>query len=602
MKQESAPARTLRRIAHAAGTAWQFIFCALANLRRRLLRRRLPDYAVITLDHAVSERAPDMPWWTAYIPGLKLPLSLEYIGEALRRIARDPDVKGVVFLMKGPELSLAQAQSLARLFDRFRQWDSQFRPDGRAPKRVVVHLEQAGTPAYVAACAADAVSLTPLASWDILGLRATPVYLKDTLARLGIQMDVVKIAPWKTAADRFTRAEMSEAEREQYNWLLDSLSEDIVGAIAAGRNLSPDTVQSLIDRAPLTADETLAAGLVDAIIYEDQLAEHLGETGKPVRLLPYASARGLLLHCPQSRPAQAVGVLSLTGAIIVGESRRLPIPLPILGGRTLGSASAVQQIRNARRDPGLAAVVAYVDSGGGSALASDLIWRELALLNQEKPVVVYMGDVAASGGYYIAAPARRIVAQPATLTGSIGVVVAKAVTAGALDKLQARREVVQRGQNAGLYGEDSPWSETQRAQIEGSVRHVYQEFKRRVAAGRNLDYDALDPICNGRVWTGKQALAHDLVDELGDFHTALELACTEANLPVDGSVRTRAISAPHTRLLAEPVDAAKALLGLDVDVAGELQAAAAALLQGDTQQLLGRERLWLFADGLPRFD
>ncbi len=303
MKQESAPARTLRRIAHAAGTAWQFVFCALANLRRRLLRRRLPDYAVITLDHAVSERAPDMPWWTAYIPGLRLPLSLEYIGEALRRIARDPDAKGVVFLMKGPELSLAQAQSLARLFDRFRQWDSQFRPVGRAPKRIVVHLEQAGTPAYVAACAADAVSLTPLASWDILGLRAAPVYLRDTLARLGIEMDVVKIAPWKTAADRFTRAEMSEAEREQYNWLLDSLSEDIVGAIASGRNLSPDTVQSLIDRAPLTADETLAAGLVDAIIYEDQLAEHLGETGKPARLLPMPLPE-LLLHCPQRRAAK----------------------------------------------------------------------------------------------------------------------------------------------------------------------------------------------------------------------------------------------------------------------------------------------------------
>ncbi len=604
MKQESTLARrvrhTVRRIDRAAGAAWQHLFCSLANLRRRLLQHRLPDYAVITLDHAVSERAPDAPWWVAYVPGLRLPLSLEYIGKALRRIAGDPDVKGVVFLMKGPELSLVQAQSLARLFERFRQWDSQFRPAGRAPKRIVVHLEQAGTPAYVAACAADVVSLAPLASWDILGLRAAPVYLKDTLARLGIQVDVVKIAPWKTAADRLTRAEMSEAEREQYNWLLDSLSEDIVSAIAAGRNLSPETVQGLIDRAPLIADEARAAGLVDAILYEDQLAEHLGEPGKPARLLPYASARRLLLRRPQPRADRAVGVLSLTGAIVVGESRRLPIPLPILGGRTLGSASAEQMIRNARRDPGLAAVVAYVDSGGGSALASDLIWRELALLNKEKPVVVYMGDVAASGGYYIAAPARRIVAQPATLTGSIGVVIAKAITAGALDKLEARREVVQRGQNAGLYGEDSPWSEAQRAQIESSVRHVYQEFKRRVAAGRNLDYDALDPICNGRVWTGKQALAHGLIDELGDFRTALELACAEADLPVDGSVRTRTISAPHTRLPAEPVDAAKALLGLEV--AGGLQAAASALLQGDWQQLLGRDRLWLIADGLPRFD
>ncbi len=350
MKQESAPARTLRRIAHAAGTAWQFVFCALANLRRRLLRRRLPDYAVITLDHAVSERAPDMPWWTAYIPGLRLPLSLEYIGEALRRIARDPDAKGVVFLMKGPELSLAQAQSLARLFDRFRQWDSQFRPVGRAPKRIVVHLEQAGTPAYVAACAADAVSLTPLASWDILGLRAAPVYLRDTLARLGIEMDVVKIAPWKTAADRFTRAEMSEAEREQYNWLLDSLSEDIVGAIASGRNLSPDTVQSLIDRAAhrgrnprrRPGRRNHLRGPIGRTSWRD------GQTRPPPALCLCTRAAAAL---PAAPPAQAVGVLNLTGAIVVGESRRLPIPLPILGGRTLGSASAVQQIRNARRTP-----------------------------------------------------------------------------------------------------------------------------------------------------------------------------------------------------------------------------------------------------------
>jgi len=502
--------------------------------------------------------------------------------------------------MNGPELSLAQAQSLARLFERFRRWDAEARPMGRAPKRIVVHMEQASAPSYVAASAADAISLAPLASWDLLGLRVAPVYLKDTLARFGVEFDVIKIAPWKTAADRLTRSEMSEAERDQYNWLLDSLSADIVHAIAAGRNLSPETVQALIDRAPLTAEEAYAAGLVDAVLYEDQLAEHLGETGKPARLKPYASTRGLLLRRARPRPPQAVGVISLMGAIVVGESRSLPVPLPLFGTRTLGSATAGQQIRNARRDRSLGAVVVHVDSGGGSALASDLIWRELELLNQEKPVVVYMGDVAASGGYYIAAPARKIVAQPATLTGSIGVIVAKPVTAGALEKMEARREVVQRGENAGLYAEDSPWTESQRAQVESSVQHVYREFKRRVAAGRKLEFDSLDPICHGRVWTGSQALQHGLVDKLGDFQTALELACAEAGLPADGPIRTRVVSAPHTRLPAQPVDAVRALVGLEPS--GPLQAAASAFLEGSWHKLFGRDRLWLIADGLPRFD
>ena len=276
------------------------------------------------------------------------------------------------------------------------------------------------------------------------------------------------------------------------------------------------------------------------------------------------------------------------------------IPLPLFGTRTLGSATAGQQIRNARRDRNLGAIVVHVDSGGGSALASDLIWRELELLNQEKPVVVYMGDVAASGGYYIAAPAHKIVAQSATLTGSIGVIVAKPVTAGALEKLDARREVVQRGENADLYAEDNLWTESQRAQVEDSVQHIYREFKRRVAAGRKLEYDTLDPICHGRVWTGKQALQHGLVDALGDFQTALELACAQAGWPVDGPIRTHIVSAPRTSLPAQPADAAKALLGLEPD--GPIQTAAAALWQGSWHKLFGRDRLWLIADGLPRFD
>ena len=600
MKPASAFAHGLRSIGRLVGMAWQWLVCTLANARRRILRRRLADYAVIALDHGISERVPTVPWWFAYLPSLKLPLSLEYIAGALRRIAEDPDVKGVVFLMKRPGLSMAQAQSMARIFERFRNWDAENRRAGAPPKRVIVHLEQVDIPSYLIACASDGVTMTPMASWDIFGLRAAPVYLKDTLARFGIQFDVARIAPWKTAADQLNLSEMSEAAREQINWLLDSLSGDIVQTIAAGRGLEPDAVQDLIDRAPLTADETLSAGLIDKALYKDELGAYLESEESPATLKTYASVRGLLLRRPRSNAPRSIGVIALRGAITGGESRSYPIPLPVLGEGTIGSTTVEQQIRSARRDKGLAAVVVYVDSGGGSAMASDLICRELDLLNREKPVIVYMGDVAASGGYYIATPARKIIAQSATLTGSIGVIVAKPVTAGALDKLDAHREVIQRGRNAGLYAEDSAWTDDQRAQVEASVRHYYDAFKQRVADGRGLDIDTLDSICNGRVWTGRQALDHGLVDELGDFQTALDLACAAAELSADDRVRVRTISAPRNRILPEPASPADALLG--ETITDQLQGLAAALLQGNWQTLIGPDRYWYLADGLPKLD
>jgi protease IV len=240
-------------------------------------------------------------------------------------------------------------------------------------------------------------------------------------------------------------------------------------------------------------------------------------------------------------------------------------------------------------------VVVHVDSGGGSALASDAIWRELKLLDEEKPVIVYMGDVAASGGYYIAAPGRKIVAQNATLTGSIGVITAKPVTAGALDKIHAHRESVQRGDNAAIYADDTMWNEEQRRLMDGQIQYVYRRFKTVVAHGRKLGYDDLDDICNGRVWTGKQALAHGLVDAVGDFQVALDLACVAAGLPTDGSVQTAAISAPRRHLLAEPAEAA-----LGVTRARTIRRLAAAVVTGEWEALFGHEHCWLIADGLPR--
>jgi protease-4 len=552
---------------------------------------------MIVLDHAISERAPDVPWWYAYIPGLKLPLSLEYLQIAMARIAVDPDVRGVVLLLKGAGITLAHAESLAALLARFRRGEAA--PDGGPgpAKEVVVHLEQANAAAYLVACAADRVAMPPLAMWEVMGLRTAPTYWKELLDRLGIRFEVVKIAPWKTAADSMTRAAMSEAEREQLNWLLDSLADDVVERIAAGRKLAPEQVRKLIDQAPLPADAALAAGLVDAVAYEDELASVLGRAGQAAKLLPYAEARRLLYRRPQERAEAQVGVLSLEGAIVVGNSRAFPVPLPVIGSKLIGSHTVEQQIRAARKDKRIAAVVVHVDSGGGSALASDLMWRELKLLDQVKPVIVYMGSVAASGGYYVATPGRRVIAHSTTLTGSIGVVIAKGVTEGLRAKIGAHREVIRRGENAGLYTDDAGWTPAQTSQVEALVRHVYGLFKQRVAEGRELPPEALDAIANGRVWTGKQALAHGLVDELGDFDRAYCAACRAANLPEDGSVRTKAITAPRRRLVAEPAAAVQALLGGDVP-AGWAELAALS----EWLRLLAADPVWLLAADLPRVE
>ena len=360
------------------------------------------------------------------------------------------------------------------------------------PKRIIVHMEQAGAAPFTLAAAADEIYMTPLSDWSVAGLRSEGVYLKETLARMGVEMDVVKIAPWKTAMDRFANSEMSDADRAQRERLLDGWYEDMVAAIAAGRKLTPETVRGLIDRAPLFADDALAAGLIDGICYEDELAVTVGkETGRPsweAKLRPYKEARRYFYQRPVVRNPKAIGVIGLHGMIMSGESRSFPVPLPIFGDETIGSSSAQQMARAAREDDRLAAVVVHVDSGGGSALASDLIWRELDILAQKVPVVVYMGDVAASGGYFIATPGRKIVAQRATLTGSIGVITGKPVTAGAYAHLRANRDFVQRGANAGLYSDAQPWSDAQRAQVEHDVRHTYDLFKHRVADGRGLDY------------------------------------------------------------------------------------------------------------------
>ena len=578
------------------GLQGQHTFCRLANTRRRWFKRRLPDYVVITIDGGLLERAPETPWYYDFLPGYRGPQTIEGLQRALDRIADDPDVHGVLLLFKGAALSLAQAQSLTALFDRFRR-ESAARRERGAAQRIVVYVEQCSPSALVAASAADQLIFAPLADWEIIGVRAAPLFVKEALARLGVEMQVVRVAPWKTAADAFLFDGLTDAARAQYTWLLDSLYADIVAGVAQGRRLTAATVQALIDRAPLTAAEALAAGLIDQLAYEDELPGLLAHADKPAVLKPYRRVQKLLYRRLRPVAVGKVGVISLSGAIMPGESRSFPAPLPLFGEETIGSTTAQQLIRAARQDDSLAAVVVHVDSPGGSALASDLIWRELALLNAEKPVIIYMGDVAASGGYYIAAPGRKIVAQRATITGSIGVIIAKANLQGAFTRFGARRDEVARGAHAAIYADTSAWQDDLLARVEGTLQHVYAQFKQRVVDGRGIDLAALDDLAGGRVWTGAQALAHGLVDALGDFQHAVEVAAMEAGLPAGGRIELVAVTEPQRWLMAAPAAAQTLLGGRRAQQFSDLTTF---VFDGELSDLLAREQVWLLAPHLPK--
>jgi protease-4 len=322
-------------------------------------------------------------------------------------------------------------------------------------------------------------------------------------------------------------------------------------------------LQALIDLSPMTVEAALSSGLIDDIAYDDELplllapapaaaapegAAPAGATSpdaaapvKPsepprAKMKVWSEARSLLHNIYHRPTRQYIGVISLEGAINMGTSRTSPIdlPIPLIGGGTaIGEQTAVRVLRQMEKQRDMAAVILHVDSGGGSALASDLIGRQVALLAQKKPVLVYMGNIAASGGYYIAAPAQHIMSQTSTITGSIGVIMAHVTTTGLLDQLSVNKTAMHRGNHAGLYQNTDPLSEQTRALYWQEIVHTYEQFKEVVAAGRELPPESLDPVCQGRVWTGRQAREHRLVDSHGDFLDAIRQAAEMGKLPID---------------------------------------------------------------------
>ncbi|MFQ5595763.1 MAG: signal peptide peptidase SppA [Anaerolineae bacterium] len=504
---------------------------ASINLRRQ--RIPPPDFVLLELKGKMSEREPARRFLLPQAPFLQKALTVEALNLRLKVIAGDPDVKGVVLHLGDLKIALAKAQNIRAAIQRLKQ----------RGKRVIAYSPVLDLPRYYIGAAANELVIPKSSSFNVKGLASQVVFLKDALERLGVSSDMEAIGEYKNAADPLRRSDMSEAQREVINAILDSFYQDLLADVAAGRSLTAERVDELIDNAPWLAQEAVSAGLADSILYEDQLPKHLANGNGHMKIIPWEQAQMSLQRAYNWHGNKAVGVVSLRGTIVTGESRDVPVPVPIVGVQA-GSDTLARAFRKAEKDPSIAALVFHVDSGGGDALASDLIWREVMRLREKKPVVAYMGDVAASGGYYVLAAADHIVAQSATLTGSIGVIGGKIVTRDMYDKLNANWEIIQRGRHAIMDLSDDPYTEEEREKVLAQIQSIYQLFKQRVVEGREMAAEDVEKIARGRVWTGRQALDIGLVDELGDFQAAIDRAKLLAGLPLDDSVPVVSIEAP----------------------------------------------------------
>jgi protease-4 len=546
---------------------------ALRLIGNLLLRLTGPaaDYIVVALVGGYPERsAPPRSFWQRVVPPLwrRREESLEALRERLDRVAGDTRVRGVIVRMRDLEAGMATVQSLRDALTGLR----------RRGKRVVAYLPAADLRTYYLAAAADEIAMAPAGFWRVTGLRSEITFFRQAFDRLGLLPQFDRIAEYKTAADPFMRSGISEHHREVVESVLDALLGEFVDDVARARRLTREAVRAAIDHAPMTAEAAAAAGLVDAVCYEDELPLRLGEGGRPARVVPWEQARRRLHRRYRWRArSAAVGVIELIGTIVPGESRDSPVPLPLLGRHFAGSDTVARAFRAAESARGIRAIVFHVESRGGSALASDLIWREVERVRRSKPVVVFMGDLAGSGGYYVSCGANHIIAQPATLTGSIGVVNGKLTAQGLFARLGLRREVLARGEAATMESAFEPFSEDHLARIRVEMQNIYGRFVDKVASGRRRSSSEVETVARGRVWTGRQALAHGLVDELGDFGLAVRRACEFAGVPAGAEVVARTIVPPPSAPIPPAGSAGGTSVGgAAVDpIAGALDAVAA---------------------------
>ncbi|GAA4073522.1 signal peptide peptidase SppA [Nonomuraea soli] len=537
----------------------------LETVNKLRQRRTAPLVLELDLTEGLTEGPPADP--LSAVLSMRKPRLADVLA-GLKRARGDSRVKALIVKIGANPLGFATVQEL-------RQAIVQFRAAG---KLTVAFSETFGefgngTVPYYLATAFERVYLQPSGDVGLTGIALEQRFFKNALAKLGVGYEVGQRHEYKTAANTFTQDHMTEAHRESLGRIAESITEQIVAGIADGRRLDPAKVRELIDRGPFIGAEAVDNGLVDRLAYRDEVYEEIKRAAGADSHLLFVSRyiRGPKL--PQR--GDSVALIHGTGMIKTGRSGRSPLG----GGGAMGSDTVSAAIRNARRDESIKAVVFRVDSPGGSYVASDTVWREIVLTRKVKPVIVSMGDLAASGGYFVSMAADVIVAQPGTLTGSIGVFGGKPVLAELLEKIGVNSDLVAEGGNAAMFSTARGFSPEQWDRVNAWLDRIYDDFVGKVAEGRRLSRERAHELARGRVWTGADAREGGLVDEVGGLEDALGIARKRAGLVADAPVRTYPRLNPLERLRGpdSSEDRAAALAGIRLEAWGPLAHLAAEL-------------------------
>ena len=529
---------------------------------------------------------------------------VETLGTSLQRLekaGKDDDLEAVILHINGPSIGWAKLNEL-------RTGILKMRHKGR---KVYAWLESADTKDYLLASACDQIILPESGMIMMPGLRAEVSFYKNLFDMLAIQPQMLRVGEFKSAAEPYSRSEMSPAFREEMEAILDDYYRQIVEMVAQSRKLSSDQVKAAIDVGLYTAADAKKLGLIDHVGYEDSIADLIkGENkeaeikfakgyGKKKMDTDFSGFNGMAKMMnlmmgvePTTKKSTAakIAIINAVGPIMSGSSQA-----DFFGDESMGSTTMIKAIRQARDDATVKAIVLRIDSPGGSALASDLMWHELETLKGKKPLIVSMGDVAASGGYYIAMGADRIFAEPGTLTGSIGVVGGKLAFEKFYEKIGITTSVVHRGKNSGVLSMTTPFTDGERDAMQKMLNDIYGQFTKKAAAGRKMDYEKLEKMARGRVYTGAQALQLKLVDELGTLSDAIAHAKKAAGMDPEQKMERLDLPKPISPFeqLFGPLDPNAASLKSATSMwLKHLPAEVAAQLKGlEVYDLLARERV-----------
>jgi len=490
---------------------------------------------ILNVSGSLPDYSPDDDFAKAL--GIAQTQSFTSLLTQIRKAKVDNRISGLVMDINFPGIGWGKAYEL-------REAIKDFKTTG---KPVYAYMEIGMNREYYIATAADKIFLAPAGDLYVNGFAAEAMFYKGSLDKLGVEAEVIQIGPkYKNAPDQYTKKEMGEGQQEVTNAILDEYFGQYSTAIAESRKKSVEDVKGIIDNAPYHAGDAAKVGLIDgakteAEVYAElkkQLGYGDGEELKTIRTGAYKEIPSDSLGLNNG---ERVAVIFASGGIMLGSSSDGGF-----GGTTVGSDTIVRAVTDAANDKSIKAIVLRVDSPGGSALASDQMWHAIeAAKAKGKPVVVSMADVAASGGYYIATNADKIVAEPTTITGSIGVFMGKPVMKGLYDWLGITNQYTLRGKNAGIFRETEKWTPEERAKMEEQTNKIYHEdFLPKVAKGRKIDVEKANTIAQGRVWTGTQAKENGLIDEFGGIEKAIDIAKQLANLPADKDVRRVVLPEP----------------------------------------------------------